>query len=89
MNISPIRVSGGQYFPGLEQIIWRGDVLQGNDWGPVSGLADGVVFERKGSPCAGTVHFWCSSTVSACLVAIFHGDDIQQEMFKERLRSLG
>ena len=88
MNISPIRVSGGQYFPGLEQIFWRGDVLQGNDWGPVSVLADGVVFERKGSPCAGTVHSWCSST-SACLVAIFHGADIQQEMFKERLGSLG
>ena len=89
MNISPIRVSGGQYFPGLEQIIWRGDVLQGNDWGSVSGLADGVVFERKGSPCAGTVHSWCSSTGSAYLVTIFHRDDIHQEMFKEPLRSLG
>ena len=38
--------------------------------------------------CAGTVHSKCSSTGSACPVAIGHRDSIQQEMLKERLSDL-
>ena len=38
--------------------------------------------------CAGTVHSKCSSTGSACPVALGHRDSIQQEMLKERLSDL-
>ena len=37
---------------------------------------------------AGTVHSKCSSTGSACPVALGHRDSIQQEMLKERLSDL-
>ena len=43
---------------------------------------------KKAKDCAGTVHSKCSSTGSACPVAIGHRDSIQQEMLKRYLSDL-